>query len=284
MNAKPKTTKITILVDNNVRRDLGLILMAEHGFSALVERGGERILFDTGKGAALPHNARALGADLKGLDCVILSHGHYDHTGGLLYVAQCNPRLEVIAHPTALESHMVKGVDQRKAKEIGIPFRMDDIQANGARFTLVREFQEIREGVWFTGEVPRRLAVGSDSRLCVCQGGELVPDPMEDDASVVILSPHGPILLLGCAHSGVVNILELVKQKMAIDRIHAVIGGTHLGFSSNDQTAAFIEAVEACRVQCIATAHCTGPGPTAMLRAHFGRRFSEACAGAVFEF
>lgn len=284
MNTKPKTTRITILVDNNVKSDLGLILMAEHGFSALVERGEERILFDTGKGAALPHNSRALGVDLRGLDCVVLSHGHYDHTGGLPYVAKCNPHIEIIAHPRALESHLVKGVDQHEPKEIGVPFRIDDIKANGARFTLLREFQEVREGVWFTGQVPRKRDVSFDSRLYVRQGSELEPDPVEDDASVVIDSPSGPILLLGCAHSGVTNILDLVKQKMALDRIHAVIGGTHLGFSPKDQTAAFIEAVEACRVQCIATAHCTGPGPSAILRAHFGKRFSEACAGAMFEF
>jgi len=282
MNAQP--TRITILVDNNVKSGLGVILMAEHGFSALVERGRERILFDTGQGAALPHNARVLGADLRGLDCVILSHGHYDHTGGLPHVAKCNPRIEIVAHPRALESHLVKGVDQHEPKEIGVPFRIDDIKADGAHFTLVREFREIREGVWFTGQVPRKREIGFDARLCVRQGSKLEPDPVEDDASVVIESPSGPILLLGCAHAGVVNILEHVKEKMGLDRIHAVIGGTHLGFSPKEQTAAFIEAVEVYGVRCIATAHCTGPGPSATLRAHFGSKFSEARAGAVFEF
>lgn len=282
MNAQP--TRITILVDNNVKHDLGLALMAEHGFSALVERGQKRILFDTGKGAALPHNSRALGVDLRGLDCVVLSHGHYDHTGGLAYVASCNPQIEIIAHPKALESHLVKRADQNEPKEIGVPFRIDDIKAGGARFTLVREFREIREGVWFTGQVPRKREIGFDSRLYVRQGSRLEPDPVEDDASVVIESPSGPILLLGCAHAGVTNILDLVMQKMALDRIHAVIGGTHLGFSPKEQTTAFIEAVEACQVQCIATAHCTGPVPNATLRAHFGNRFAEACAGAVFDF
>ena len=282
MNKHSQATRITILVDNHVKPGLGLV--AEHGFSALIERCGQRILFDTGKGSALPHNASVLGVDLRGLDCVILSHGHYDHTGGLLYATQCTPKVEVVAHPRALASHLVKRVDDPEPREIGIPFRMDSLAANGVRFVPVKSFRQIRQGVWFTGEVPRKHRVDPDIRLYVRKGTELVPDPMEDDASVVMETGSGPILLLGCAHAGATNILEHVRNQMDLDTIHGVIGGTHLGISDREETSAFIAAVEAFHVQRIAPAHCTGPGPTGELEAHFRPRFSKAFAGAVFEF
>lgn len=275
-------TRIRILVDNNVKPHLGL--MPEHGFSALVERDGGIILFDTGKGDALPHNAEILGVDLRRVDCVILSHGHYDHTGGLPHVVRYNPHVEVVAHPRALSSHLVVRPEESGPKEIGIPFRPDDLLSQGVRFSTEREFRQVLPGVWFTGEVPRKLGAGTDDRLCIRNERGFVADPLEDDASVVLESESGPILLLGCGHAGVRNILDHVRRKLSLSRIHALIGGTHLGFSESAEIPKFIDAVEQWRVQCVAPGHCTGLGPRAVLRDRLSHRFREAFAGTVFEF
>lgn len=109
-------------------------------------------------------------------------------------------------------------------------------------------------------------------------------DPMEDDASLVTETPSGPCVVLGCAHAGVKNILEHVRANLRIDRIHAVIGGTHLGPSDRAETFAAIRALENFNVQFVAPAHCTGRGPAEVLRAYFGTRYCEALAGTEFVF
>jgi 7,8-dihydropterin-6-yl-methyl-4-(beta-D-ribofuranosyl)aminobenzene 5'-phosphate synthase len=282
MNGAAHPTGITILVDNNVSPGRGLL--AEHGFSALIERGSDRILFDTGAGKALPWNARILDVDLEGIDTVVLSHGHYDHTGGLLHVVEKNLGVRVTAHPKALTTHLALNNDERTPHNVGIPHSRSVAEAAGAVFHLTEEFEEIHEGVYFTGRVPRTLQGNPDTRLLVPGNGGWRPDDLEDDASLLIESPSGWILLLGCAHAGVRNILGHVKEKMEIDSIWGVLGGTHLGFSGESETFAVIEALEDFKVEFVSPSHCTGEGPTRILREHFGDRFHPAHAGAVFRF
>lgn len=276
-----RQTRITILVDNNVLPGMGLI--PEHGFSCLVERNDYRFLFDTGRLPALEHNARVLGVDLYGLHLVVLSHGHYDHTGGLLHVAHLNPGLRVIAHPAALSSHLTLA-DRSHPREIGIPHTRESLEETHTVFDTTPEFTEILDGVWFTGEVPRRVVQRGDERLAQKYGDQFIQDIIPDDASLLIETAAGPILLLGCAHAGIRNIMEHVREKLGIEQIYAVIGGTHLGMLEKSATAAAIKALEEFHVQIVAPTHCTGPGPSEVLRHHFGERFRAACAGTVFEF
>jgi 7,8-dihydropterin-6-yl-methyl-4-(beta-D-ribofuranosyl)aminobenzene 5'-phosphate synthase len=273
---------ITILVDNNAVPGMGL--MAEHGFSALIERPNARILFDTGQGPALAHNSQVLGIDLTGLDLVVLSHGHYDHTGGLERVVALNPGINVVAHPKALSSHLVKRDTDTVPREIGIPHEPGRLTAGGARFNLLASFSEILDGVWFTGQVPRSVSNEQDTRLLVKGTTGFRQDLIEDDASLLLHTPAGPVLLLGCAHAGVRNILEYVSSQTGLEQLHAVIGGTHLAFCPEHETDAVIEQFDRYGVQCIATAHCTGLGPNKRLRRHFGDRFHDAWAGTVFRF
>lgn len=279
---EPGATRITILVDNNVQPGTGL--MPEHGFSALIERPTERALFDTGQGPALVRNSLVLKTDLEGLALVALSHGHYDHTGGLLFAARLNPGLRVITHPRALQPHLAKSRDDDSYRDVGIPHSREDLEAAGVVFDFVSEFQEILNGIWFTGQVPRIVDNPLDPRLVIARGNRYVPDPTEDDASLLLQTARGPVLLLGCAHAGVRNILEHVKDKTGLEKIHAVIGGTHLGMLGEWEALAAIEAFEQFEVQIVATSHCTGEAPNRTLRNHFGKRFCRASAGTIFEF
>lgn len=282
MRDDQSASRITILVDNNVVPGLGL--KPEHGFSALIERPGARILFDTGQGPALAHNSGVLGVDLSGLDAVVLSHGHYDHTGGLKHVIDLNPRINVISHPKALFAHYVKRDTDSVPREIGMPHEPKKLTAEGARFNLVDSFTEILDGVWFTGHVPRSLDIEPDTRLLVKTSTGFGQDFIEDDASLLLHTPTGPVVLLGCAHAGVRNILAHITSQTGIEHIHAVIGGTHLGFCPEHETYAVVDQFEQYRVQCIATAHCTGAGPNQFLKSHFNDRFQDAWAGTVFRF
>ncbi len=282
MNRLARATKITILVDNNVTPGLGLL--PEHGFSALVERGDCRILFDTGQGQAIRRNSEALGIKLSPLDAVVLSHGHYDHTGGLLHVAEMNPGVEVVAHPNALGSHLVKRETDVAPREIGIPHGREAFAATGARFRLTAELEEIFEGVWFTGSVPRKYDLKADGQLLISNPGGTTQDIIPDDASLVISTPSGHVLLFGCAHAGVRNILEHVREKLGIRTIHAVVGGTHLGFCEPGETGAAIRALKDFGVKLAAPAHCTGDAASSVIKAHFKDGYRAACAGTVLEF
>lgn len=275
-------TRITILVDNNVQPNRGL--MPEHGFSALVERPGLRFLFDTGQGKALPHNAQALGVDLSGLDAVILSHGHYDHTGGLNYVIGRNPGIRIIAHPKALSKHFSVRRGEKNPRYVGIPYQESALKEAGGQLDLTETFTEVLDNVWFTGFVPRDAEFVSDKGLVRRRDGKWHSDIIEDDASLVVGTPKGPVVLFGCAHAGVGNTLAHIQQNMGIETIYAVIGGTHLGFQPESALHAAIEDFERFKVQLVGTAHCTGEGPNRALKKHFNDRFHHAWAGTVFEF
>lgn len=275
-------TRIAILVDNEVKP--GLNLMPEHGFSALVQRGLDRILFDTGQGPALTHNTHVLGISLCPLSAVVLSHGHYDHTGGLLQVVHINPGVRIIAHPDVFSPHFKSSSPDTALTSIGIPYSRQTLESQAAVFHLVPELEEIAAGTWFTGTVPRVFRCTADNRLKTTNNRVAIADPLEDDCSLVLETSSGVVLLLGCAHAGVPNILEHLRSRMGIDQVHAVIGGTHLGLSDRLETFHAIEALEQASAQLLAPTHCTGSGPKELLRAHFGDRYCEATAGSVLEF
>ncbi len=281
-------TKITILCENTAAGPMGL--MGEHGFSALIERNGERILFDTGQGMALANNAHILGIDLSSIPTVILSHGHYDHTGGLPAVLYPPRETEVIAHPDIFVPKYAQ-LDTPKGKQtvfIGIKYRQEYLETTlQARLSFLREFKEVAPGIFFSGEVPRKTRFEHpDSRLHIKQGGELVPDPLLDDASLLIETDKGPVVLLGCAHAGAVNVLNHFAEKTGHSRFHAVIGGTHLRFMGGpgEQLHASIQAFEEFGLNLVAVSHCTGQQGAALCYQHFQERFAFASAGWSVKF
>ncbi len=271
------SVKITILSDNCVLFPQPVI--GEHGFAALVERGGERVLLDTGRGFALLHNARVMGVELASLRKVALSHGHSDHTGGLAALLELGGRPTIFAHPGVFAPHFVgRGGDPA---DIGIPFERAALEARGGVFDLAPGFRAIAPGIHLTGEVPRRTAFETGDPTLQEEGGR--PDPLSDDLSLVAEGEAGLVVLLGCAHAGVVNILRWVEERLPGRPIHTVIGGTHLGFASEEQIAATLEEVARLGVERLGASHCTGLGVASRLRERLGERFFFAGVGTVIE-
>ncbi len=277
----PKTS-ITVLCENTAGGIFGVL--GEHGFAALIERDGRSMLFDTGQGHTLAHNACALQTDLSRVDTVILSHGHYDHTGGLPQVLFPPRGVEVIAHPEVFgEKYAELETAQGTQRSfIGLKYTRPYLETGlQSRFRLLRECTEVAPGVYFSGEVPRRTSFEEpDRRLKVRQGESIQPDPFVDDASLLLETDKGPVVLLGCAHAGMINILEHFAEQTGHRRFHAVIGGTHLGFHGQsgplDQTLA---ALEAYSPDLVAVSHCTGQAVAAICAQRFADRFAFANAG-----
>ena len=272
--------KATIVSENCVFHLPGAV--AEHGLSIFMETDRGNYLLDTGQGKAVVNNALVLGIDLATIKGIIMSHHHWDHTGGLGPVLDLKGAVDVYAHPEFFkESYSVSGDTVRY---IGVPYPRPLLEAKGARFQLSKEFRQIEPGLWLTGEVPRRTDYElGDKKQVVKSGSSYVKDDLRDDQSVVVETARGLFIVLGCCHSGIINTLSHIVEKMKRHDIFAVIGGTHLGPVSDEQRTKSIEALKSFDIKRLGVSHCTGLKTASLLSNVFGERFFFCNVGTVVE-
>jgi len=272
------TLKITVLSENTVGVPLGL--SGEWGLAMLVEIAGKRILFDTGERGSLLANAVTLGINLKSVDALVISHGHYDHTGGMQAFLKFRGRLPVYAHPDLFAYHYD---NPDKPRYIGVPFCREELQSLGADFIFAREPKKILPGVWISGEVPRKSAFEKGNKGLFClENGIQKTDMFHDDMSLYCVIPEGLVIILGCAHAGLVNIIEHAREVTGIREIYGIIGGTHLGPTEQAQQKATIAFLQSLKLKFLAPNHCTGQPMMALLAVIFGECFHFAPAGSSF--
>jgi 7,8-dihydropterin-6-yl-methyl-4-(beta-D-ribofuranosyl)aminobenzene 5'-phosphate synthase len=275
--------KVTILCENTVGRRVGL---GEHGFSALIETDHGNYLFDTGRGASVVKNSLELSKDLRTVKKIFLSHGHYDHTGGLPEVLTLRGKVDVHCHPHVFldRVHLVEENGKETKRFVGIPFKRSYLESLGANFILNKDFSEIEKGVYLTGEVPRKTSFEKlDPKLFTEIDGKTDPDVFLDDQSLVLNTEQGLLVILGCAHSGLINILNHVIQKTGEDRFYAIVGGTHLDFLAPEQLEESIKALKQIHIERIGASHCTGMTGAFRLRQEFGDRFFYGHVGSTLE-
>ncbi|MBC2743502.1 MAG: MBL fold metallo-hydrolase [Desulfosarcina sp.] len=275
-------TKLTILCENSVGRPFAVV--GEHGFACFIETEAGNVLFDTGQGMGISGNAAALGKDLTSIRAVAISHGHYDHTGGLPDVLNQTGPVPVYGHPDIFASRTWS--DGKTTRYIGMRHRREYLESLGAQFHLIREPVEISPGIHLTGEIPRSNDFEKpdpNMTLHPADGSSVCPDPIVDDLSLVVDSQRGLILVLGCAHAGMINIFNHVLKTFNRDRIYAVIGGTHLGFSQPAQFDETVKAIDRYGIEKMGVSHCTGLEKAAILHARLGERFFFGCVGAELE-
>lgn len=272
--------RITILCDNTVGPISGTI--GEHGFAALVEWEGGALLFDTGRGEGLLRNAQRMNRDLRRVEAVVLSHGHYDHTGGLWPLLSACGGKTVHAHPGIFDRrYRVK--EGEPSLSIGIPYGAEFLVGQGARFDLSAGFRGVAPGVFLTGEVPRATPFETgDTGLC-CDEAGCAADPIRDDQSLVIRTERGLVLLLGCCHAGLVNTMAWARQQTGVAEVDAVIGGTHLGFCGQGQLDGTVAELRRSGVRRIVGGHCTGFAAAARLAQEFPGRFHPSSVGYTLE-
>lgn len=274
--------KITTLVENTVAQS-GKSLLGEHGLSFYIEAGERRILFDTGQNLAIANNARVLGVDLNRIDAVVLSHGHYDHSGGLQSMLACNPDFTLHAHPDAF-SPKVKQENERH-KYIGIPVEEEKIISGGVDLRLDKSPVQIAPGLMTTGEIPRANEFEAvESGFFLKAGRGVIADTLADDQALILDTNKGVVVLLGCSHRGVVNTLNHVTHLTGKNSIHALMGGLHLGSASDAKLEMIIDHLRGFGLEKMIVGHCTGPRAFLALSNEFKDRVFQNTVGHVLEF
>lgn len=273
---------VTVLVENTAA---GRGLRGEHGLAFWLEVGLRRVLFDTGQNpATLFHNAKRLGIDLATADAVVLSHGHYDHAGGLPEVLR-RAEARLYVHPAALARRFSRTSDGT-AHEVGLPPYVDEdyLRAACTALTWTVGPTGVTGPVRVTGAIPRMTDfedTGGDFFLDrACE----TPDPIQDDQAAFFDTQDGIVVLLGCGHAGTINTVRHVRALTDDRPIHAVIGGMHLIAASAGRLDRTVEALLELELGLIAPAHCTGEEGKARLWSEFQGRWRPCHVGARFEF
>jgi len=272
--------RITVLVENVAG---GRDLLAEHGLSFWIERGSKQVLFDTGQGYVLNNNAHYLGIQLERADAVVLSHGHYDHTGGLSDVLRAAQRTVVYAHPEAFAPKFAQNRGET-ARDVGIPFLDEREVREQAELVWVNGPAEVCEGLHVTGPVPR-VTDFEDTGGAFFRDRECTePDPLMDDQALFLESSAGTIVILGCAHAGIINTLRYVRTLTGKRPIHTVIGGMHLLNASPERMDKTVAELRRLGVRRLLPCHCTGFAAMVRLWNEFPGKCATCPVGTVVEF
>ena len=263
--------RITTLSENSAAMGY---LLGEWGLSILIETEAANILLDTGKSISVTHNADTLGVDLSRVDKIVLSHGHYDHTGGLLEVLRrMRKKVEVIAHPDVWADKYA----HREGEEyrfIGIPFRRQLLESLGAAFNLTTKPVKITDDIMTTGEIPMVTDFETIApTIYVKEDGGWQPDMVLDDQALIINTEAGLVVILGCAHRGLINTLYQARQLTGVEKVHTVLGGAHLVGESEERVWLTIAALKELDVQRLGLCHCTGLPAASLIACEFGEKF-----------
>ncbi|MBC2594190.1 MBL fold metallo-hydrolase [Ruficoccus amylovorans] len=273
--------RLTLLTENTAK---GRKILGEHGLAYWIETPAGNVLFDTGQGQTLFHNAALCGADLAQTAAVVLSHGHFDHTGGLEQVLDAAPAASVYFHPDAILPRY-SAAPAGGTRTVAVPFMHNGgVLKKAATVRYTRQPTPILGGLVATGEVPRHYADEDTGGDFFLDADGHRRDPINDDQSLYFESTEGLVLILGCAHAGVVNTLHHVARLTGTQRIHAVIGGMHLLYADPARLERTYAAFRDYDVRLIAPCHCTGIRAVAGFWNHFPERCAEAHAGKRFTF
>jgi 7,8-dihydropterin-6-yl-methyl-4-(beta-D-ribofuranosyl)aminobenzene 5'-phosphate synthase len=272
MQSSPEI-KISVLCDNQAKMSsMDRIFLAQHGLSIWIE-AGIKILFDTGASDVFLHNAALLGIDVASADLIVLSHGHWDHANGLKYLPEMANKKKLLVHPGAF-ANRCKGSGGYN----GMPF---DVTTASSLFQLIpsQKPYQITDRITFLGEIPRTNDFEArQTAFFYRDGDERYPDFIQDDSALAITSTSGLIIITGCSHAGICNIVEHAKRVTAQDEVRMVMGGFHLR-GDEAQLKGTMDYFKKNRVKNLYPMHCVDYPAQCILHASLDAR--RICAGDV---
>lgn len=270
--------RITTLIENSPGEHLGL--RNEHGLSFFVESNGRTVIFDTGQSGAFLQNAEQLRKDVSAAEYVVLSHGHYDHSGGLRSLREKSDRFKLIAGKGFFEE---KYAERNGGYEfLGNNFTEAYVAERGIPYEeLSAPLRELVPDVYALGSFPRLHADEKiNPRFKLLKDGRFVPDSFDDEIMLAVDTPKGIVALLGCSHPGMRNMLDAVRQRFG-KPIFAVLGGTHLVEADHAAMKASLDYLSASELGAIGVSHCTGQGAMRVLGDSESRYFHNRCGTSL---
>jgi 7,8-dihydropterin-6-yl-methyl-4-(beta-D-ribofuranosyl)aminobenzene 5'-phosphate synthase len=233
-------------------------LLAEHGLSMLVEFDEFCFLFDTGQSNILSINAKKLGVDLADVDAVVLSHGHYDHTGGVPEFCRLNKQVPVYIHPEAFHERYNALNGAPAGVNIGIQWKHEELLQG--RLVTVKKPLLIHNNIALSGEIQRSISFEEQSHDFLIRNNEgyFVEDRVIDEQFVVVKALKGLYLFVGCSHPGIINCIKQAANLFPGERLVAVIGGMHLQKAAMSRVKATIQHLLELGVETVIPLHCTG--------------------------
>jgi 7,8-dihydropterin-6-yl-methyl-4-(beta-D-ribofuranosyl)aminobenzene 5'-phosphate synthase len=256
--------------------------IGEWGLSILIEADTRCILLDTGgPQLSATRNAEILGIDFKTIDWIVLSHGHFDHTGGLKDVLEKRSMTtSVIAHPSIWDATF--SVNSSNRRHIGIPFKERQLEDLGARFSLTTAPIWLTEDIVTSGEIPFITDYEeTDESLYRMVNNVLTRDDFQDDLSLAIKTDKGLSVFLGCAHRGMINSIKHFQKITGVDHIYSVVGGTHLISATPSRLEQTIIDLKKTGIQKLGVSHCTGFEASVRLASEFKDIFFLNSAGST---
>lgn len=271
--------KIVVLLENTTESSK---LKCKHGLSLYAETEKHKILFDMGPNDFFLRNAETLGVDIADIDIAVISHGHVDHCGGLKYFLEKNQKAKIYLRPQALEEHYVK--------VIGIPFYagMDRTLLSAERFVFADDTHVIDDEITLFSNVNGQFPLPrSDGNLFMKRNGRLVPDDFCHEQNLIVTSGDSRVLICGCAHAGIVNIVHRAKTIVGNEPM-AVIGGMHLYEPTMKcyERDEYIDSVAAALAEIKSsyyTCHCTGEKAYEKMKARLGAHLTYLRTGAELQ-
>lgn len=274
--------KMTTLIENKSgeRDDLHI----EHGLSVYIEVDGKHILFDTGQSGNFIDNAKSLDIDLKNLDYVIISHGHYDHSGGMeRLIKEINPDIKLYLGDGFFNKkyRLIGGGDY---EYIGNPFDEDFLKENNIPIKYISEdITSLTENISiFTNFNRKEEFENTNEDMYLKVDGEYEKDLFLDEISIGIKTHKGLVVLVGCSHVGIINILETIIERTNMN-IYALIGGSHLVNEDDDKINNIIEYLKQKDIKIIGSCHCTGKQGETMMSQQLEESFINNNTGNVLK-
>ena len=275
--------KITTLIENHP--DTAESLICENGFSLLIENEQFKMLMDTGKSGAFYDNALKMGESLTDLDCVMISHGHYDHAGGLMrMMEETGSQKKLYVGKGFFDGKYCTNKEGEKYYN-GIQFERKQLN----EFPIIveeveQDCLEIAKGVRIHRNFEQIVSYEHwNPKFFLREEEQYVQDTFSDEMALTLDTKEGLVVIVGCSHPGIVNILKTIVGRTG-QPIRGVIGGTHLMDADKERLLKTMEDFKAMGMEFIGVSHCTGDDNLKMIQESFGEYFIFNCTGNIIKF